>query len=462
MASALAGAVLLWLPAYRFRIDAASCASWPGPGAGALYALAYAVAVALLTAAWLRAAALAWSLPRALVLGAVVHLVAMVGPPFASNDPLFYAAIGRAMAQHHASATTPLSTVLPPADPLLALLPPGWRAGTSPYGPLFNQLARAIALVGGDDLTRQLRLYQLINVALLVATAALAGVALGARAAVVVLFCPLAVVDGSVNPHNDALLALGTAAFALALARRREAAGALALVATLAVKLSGALLLAFDLLRLVLAPLAARLRLRLMVAVGALIAVAAVAAIVVAQRLWPATTAFTALVGDPGEHHPHFTRSFEALPRALFTYVLQVPAASWSIGLVFRAAGALWLLWCAVCAARDSRPLRWAAIALFGYYLGLHAFLQSWYLLPLLPLATQLPTWAQRPMRVFVVCLTLYYALSIPLDCDARPWVIGVKELAEAALVILPAAFMLLGAWRRSARACAETPRPAA
>ena len=67
----------------------------------------------------------------------------MVAPPFASNDPLFYAAIGRAMAKFHASPATPLSLVLPAGDRFLALLPAAWRGGTSPYGPLFNQLARA-------------------------------------------------------------------------------------------------------------------------------------------------------------------------------------------------------------------------------------------------------------------------------------------------------------------------------
>src|SRR5512135_644130 len=109
VALALAGAVALWLPAFRFRIDAATCGAWPALGAGAGYALAYAVAVALLSAAWLRALAADWSLRRTLALGALVHLVAMVAPPFASNDPLFYAAIGHAMAHFHASPAMPLS-----------------------------------------------------------------------------------------------------------------------------------------------------------------------------------------------------------------------------------------------------------------------------------------------------------------------------------------------------------------
>ncbi|MGZ3405609.1 MAG: glycosyltransferase 87 family protein [Polyangia bacterium] len=449
VALALAGAVTLWLPAFRFRIDAAQCSSWPALGAGGGYALAYVLAVALLSLAWLRALRADWSLGRALAAGALVHAVAMVAPPFASNDPLVYAAIGRSMARFGASAATPLSSVLPPGDHFLALLPPAWHGGTSPYGALFDQLARGVALVGGDDLTLQLRLYQAINLVVLVAAAALAGRAFGARAAALLLFAPIAIVDGTVNPHNDAFIALAVAAFGLALSRRRESAGVASLAAAIAIKLSAALLLAFDLLRLALQPIARRLRASTVIAIGAAVATAGVAALVIAPHVWPSLGAFTALVGDPAETNPHFSRSWEGLPRALFTYVLHVPQVSWAIGLVFRAASGVWILYAAYRAARDRQPLVWAATALFVYYLQLHAFLQTWYLLPLLPLATQLPALATRAFRIFVVCLALYYALSIPLDCDTRPLVIGAKELAEAFLVVLPAWFTLLFAWRR-------------
>jgi hypothetical protein len=444
VALALVGAVALWLPAFRFRIDAATCAAWPS----ALYMLAFVAGVALLSVAWLRALKEDWSLRRVLVSGAIVHLVAMVAPPFASNDPLFYAAIGRSMARFHASAATPLSLVLPAGDHFLALLPPAWQGGTSPYGPAFNQLARLIALVGGDDLTLQLRLYQLVSVCLLTGSGWLAGRAFGPRAAAMVLFAPIAIVDGTVNPHNDALIALAVAAFGLALARRREAAGVLSLLAALAVKLSAALLLAFDLLRLALQPMAARLRSSTVIACGLVVALAGVAALVVAPHLWPALGAFTALVGDPAESHPHFTRSWEGLPRAFFTYILHAPSVSWAIGLAFRAASGVWILWCAHRAAVEQAPLRWAALMLFVYYLCLHAFMQGWYLLPLLPLATQLPDWSKRAYYTFIICMTMYYALSIPLDCDTRPVVIGGKEFTEAALVVLPAFLTLLVGWR--------------
>ena len=113
---ALAGTLLLWLPAQRFRIDAATCATWPAPLAGAGYAVAYLAAIALLGWAWQRAQTAGWSARRALALGAIVHLVALGAPPFASNDPLFYAAIGHAEARYHARASTPLSATLPADD----------------------------------------------------------------------------------------------------------------------------------------------------------------------------------------------------------------------------------------------------------------------------------------------------------------------------------------------------------
>jgi hypothetical protein len=460
---ALAGAVLLWVPAFRFRIDAATCPTWPTPTAGALYALAYVAAVALLTAGWLRALGRDWSLRRALAAGALVHALAIVAPPFASNDSLFYAAIGHSMATRHASAATPLSSVLAPDDRFLTVLPnKEWRAGTSPYGAGFDQLSRAVAVVGGDDLTLQLRIYQALSALVLVASAALAGLAFGPRAATLVLFAPLAIVDGSVNAHNDVFLALATAAFGLALSRRREVAGALALAAALLVKLSAALLLVFDLVRLALAPVAQRLRASTLLAVGAVLAAGGVAALVILPRLFPALGAFTAPFGDPAETYLKFSRSVEGLPRAFLTLIVHQPFASWVLGLAFRAGSALFILYTAYRAARERAPLPWAAITLFFYYLFLHAFMQSWYVLPLLPLATQLPARLQPAFKIFIVCLASYYALALPLDCDLRPVVLGVKEFTEAAITILPASFTLLAVWRRGAPASAETSRPAA
>jgi hypothetical protein len=457
--AALAGSVLLWLPAFAFRVDAATCAAWPPPWKGTLCAFAYLAAVALFAYAWLRAQSADWPLGRVLGYGALVHAVAMVAPPFASNDPLFYAAIGRVLAKG-GDAHMPLSQFLPGNDHFLALLPDGWRDGTTPYGPVFNQLARLIAQIGGDNVTFQLRLYQGLNLALLVASAALVGIALSARAAALVLFAPLAIIDGTVNPHNDVLVALGFAIFVF-LTARRDMTGPLALLATLTVKLSGLILLVFELLRLSLRPLVRRFSLRALVVAGAILAALAVALIVAGLRAAPSMNAFAALVGDPHERSPHFTRSVEALPRAFLTYIVHAPYASWLLGLVCRAAAALVVFYGAVRAAQTRDPLPWAATTLFLYYLFFHAYLQSWYLVPLLPLAGELPARLRAAWSTFVVCLCAYYALALPLDCDLRPVVLGAKEFAEAAIVILPAAFTLLVAWKKG-RASAETsPRAA-
>jgi hypothetical protein len=130
---------------------------------------------------------------------------------------------------------------------------------------------------------------------------------------------------------------------------------------------------------------------------------------------------------------------------------------------VFRAAGGVWILWCAYRAARDHTPLAWAATMLFVYYLCLHAFLQSWYLLPLLPLATQLPRFAMRAYYIFIICITLYYGMAVPFDCLFTPVAVGAREFAEACLVVLPAFVTLLVGWRGArARASAGTsPRAA-
>jgi hypothetical protein len=450
-ALALAGAVTLWLPAFRFRIDAVACAAWPPLDRGALYALVYVAAVALLATAWLLMLRRPLSLSRLLLLGAVVHAVAIVAPPFASNDALYYAAIGRAQAQFHAAPTTALSRALPPDDRILNLLPPAIRDGTSPYGPAFNELAKTIATVAGNGLTIQLRLYQLLAALAILLAAFIAGHTAGPRAAALVLFCPAAIVDGTINAHNDALLAPWFALFALALSRRREAAALAVAAGAVALKLSAVLLLGLAALRLVLRPLASRLTPSRLVPAGAVLAIAAVALVVAVTQRHPHLQAFTALFGDANEPYPRFSRSLEALPRAYLVYLAHQRLAAWIVGLAFRAAAGLWLLYAAFRAARQDTALAWITTGLFIYYLFLHAYLQTWYLIPLLPLAIHLPPRLLPPFLTFLTCLTLYYALSVPLDCDPRPSVIGAKEFCEAAIVFLPACFLTLRALRSPA-----------
>jgi hypothetical protein len=198
-----------------------------------------------------------------------------------------------------------------------------------------------------------------------------------------------------------------------------------------------------------------RVRPRTLALVGIACALAAVL-VLWTQRGNPVFSEVKKLLGNPGEEYPHFTRSFEGLPRGILTYVVGARTASWGLGLAFRALAIAWLFYAAWRGTVERQPLRWAATALFIYYLFLHAYMESWYLLPLLPLATFVPAALQAPLRAFLFGLTVYYALWLPLDCDHRPLVVGAKEFLETLIVILPALVMLLVAWRRRAQARAS------
>ena len=101
--------------------------------------------------------------PTVLLAGTLPHLLALSSPLFLSEDPLAYAAFGHAIAKYHADPRLPLDQVLPALDPFLRSVQAGWRPAASAYSPGFNALAALIARVGGDDLARQLQLYQLLG-----------------------------------------------------------------------------------------------------------------------------------------------------------------------------------------------------------------------------------------------------------------------------------------------------------
>jgi hypothetical protein len=380
--------------------------------------------------------------------GALVHVVGCVGLPYLSQDPLFYAAIGRSLTVYGAEPTDLLSRVMPADDPFLLALPSTWRGGNSPYGPAFHLLARAVASIGGDDLVLQLRLYQLaglltmLGVALIVGAAArgLQGLA-PARAAAMVLFCPIAIVEGTQSAHNDGLLALATAGFVWAMARRRPALGAASLLAGVVVKLSALLWfgvhlgqLGFDAFR----RLGARRR-----AIVATTAVVAVAAVCYWQRAWLAG-ALTALIDNPKDRLPHCTRSLECLPRAALKWFSEAPLASWAVGILFRVLAGIWLVVMAIRSAAPARRLDGLATAMFIYYLCLHPWSQSWYLLPLLPLLPFVEPTRRTPMLVFCVTATLYYTVAIPFGCVTGELYVASVEVAESFITIIPPIWLLI------------------
>jgi hypothetical protein len=448
----IAGALLLSLPARYYRVDTASCASWPSPSLSYLLSLAFLAAIALMALCWI-----GWwrdppSLRATLLAGIGVHFCALLAPPFLSQDPLFYAALAKAMAKFHGSPYISLNQILPAGDPFLTMLPERWQAGTSAYFHGWNQLDHLVGLVAGSRLEVHFKLHQLIGMGSMVASAWLAAIATGedpkhrARAAAMVIFCPLGVIEATQAAHNDALLAVATALFVLATMRRRPVLGLAALGSGLLVKASGALLLGMNSIQLLLG----RIRLttgRLIAAGLVLVAAAALAAPQAASIL----ASFTQMLGSPTSTDLYCTRSVECIPRNILNTTGHY-AAAWAVGLACRAAGALWLIYASVRGARDTRPearLAWCALGFFIYFLYLHGWMQSWYLLPLLPLLPFADGRHLPAMATACVSTVTYYAIKLPTDCMTGPVAHGIGGSLESGIVLLPPTVALL--WGRRA-----------
>jgi hypothetical protein len=450
IAPSLAGAALLALVAARLRIDRVGddCRAWPALAEGLALAVTWATAMALLGVGWRRMARESLPLGAVFLLAALVHGLALLSPPFLSLDTIYYAAIGRAV-NAGADAHLPLTQTLAAGDELLARLPDGLRIGST-YGPWFNTLAAVLARVA-PSLPSALRGYQLVAAAALFAAAALVAAAVSparrAQAAAEVLFCPVAIVEATANGHNDALLALTIAAAVLLLRRRRLRGALLALAAGVAVKASAVLALALTggaaLLR---RWPGLRQQRRLRVA-ATLAAIAGVALLGLFHDRLGATTELARLIGDATAPLDHCTRSVECLPRSLLRVVLSWPMAAFTLGLMFRVAAALMLFEI----AQRHQPLAALAVGLSIYYLYLHPYLQTWYLLSLVPLV---PVAGARPRRLMHACLVsavFYYAVRIPFACNLSPMVVALKELAEGLIVIVPPTRVLCGANTRPA-----------
>lgn len=481
----LAGTILLVIGGLQYRIDQVRCANWPPLTRGLFYAPIYLLALALLTIAWLGLARLAEGkalpfatgdgpapppiAPRHLLLGGLVcHLVALLTPPFLSDDGLAYAAVGRAMDMYQRSAYTPLGESLPLHDPFRALIQHYdlWLRSGSAYAPGFNSLTWLISRIAGDALTLHLRLYQLIGLLSVVATALVAGQAARAwardrraaavaasRAMALVLFCPLSIVEATINAHNDGLLMLSVALFALFVVQRRPAMALLALLLGLSIKISALLLLGLYLAHLLCARLGLRRPRLSLRSVLLLCGASALVTALFAWLLFPTLVRYSSttakLLGSPLDQYPYCTRSIECLPRALLHLVLRLPTAAWFVGLCFRAMSGAFLLYMAARSERGVLHLRSAAAFLLIYYLFLHGHSHPWYVLSLLPLLSFAPPSLLPAMLALPISNLAHYALDFPYNCDQRPVIVGLTELIQALIVIVPPAVLVY--WYRPA-----------
>ena len=157
----------------------------------------------------------------------------------------------------------------------------------------------------------------------------------------------------------------------------------------------------------------------------------------------PGMTMFTPLIGSPADPWDYCTRSVECLPRVILRWILHRPTAAWAVGLLFRVLGGVWLALCAWRASR--RPLALLGSGLCIYYLYLHGWAQTWYLLSLLPLLPFAAATTRRAMLALCVSGCAYYAGYFIGGCVVDNIDLGVVDLIEGLVTVVPPSVAL---WR--------------
>jgi Glycosyltransferase family 87 len=204
-------------------------------------------ALAVLGGSYLIAVLCAPALPLRPVLGAVVlaNLAATLAPTLVSTDVFGYIAYAREAAAHGLNPyVSPPASI--PHDGILQFV--YWKQQTSPYGPLFTILSLPLGLT-----SKAFALWSYkaaagaasIGLAWLTALVARERGVSGARAAVFVGLNPVLLVYAVTGAHNDLLVALCLTGAVWLVVRGREAAGAAAAVAALAIKVTFGLALPF-------------------------------------------------------------------------------------------------------------------------------------------------------------------------------------------------------------------------
>jgi len=445
----LVAIALLWPVAQHFRIDQVRCDSWPAPLVRLGLCLLYLLAVGLLFFVWQRllqkSESGVFSFRHALFTAVGWHGAALFCPPFLSDDPLFYLAIGRVLHAQHPSLHAPLVDVLGPGDAVVRLLPLHWQAGTSAYQAGFHALAWLVESLPGLSIGGRLTVYQSLSALVaLVTTLVCARLAVrcgkpAAYGATLFGLSPLVLLEGTLSAHNDVWLACLLALSALAWLSSRRVLCRLGLLLGLLVKLSAMLpLLTMTLSHAV--PFVRRHK--------RWIALCLVLGLTVLAFLWRFFPPFpqlkghltSVLFGSPDLPWDHCTRSIECLPRSILRYGLDRPDWSYRVGVAFRLLGGLWLVRVA-CA--DKNPLSATAWGLLSYYLFWHGWAQTWYFLPVLPLRLFLSKPRGRALEVLCGSGCGYYALALYRNCTTEPWQVAVCELLEGLATVLPPALCL-------------------
>lgn len=439
--------VLLLIPvSQHFRIDLVRCESWPPATQRFLLCALYLLCAGLLFVSWQRLLQLAQkealSPRRALGICVLFHGALLLSPPFLSDDPLFYLAIGKVLHAPGGSLDRPLLDVLGPHDALLKLLPSHWQHGTSAYQAGFHALTWLIESIPTQSLAGKLTLYQLSSLVAVLLSAVLAADTAqrlkqpAAYGLVLVGLCPLSLLEGTLSAHNDVwLMLLSALAARLYVSRLKQRFIVLIPLALgLLIKLSALLSVAtfgLSLLRRHVRPL----RLLALTMLVSLTALALLRALHLEGRL------VSVVLGSPDLPWDHCTRSLECLPRSILRYGFERPDLSYRVGVLFHIVGGLWLIQMGL---SKEDPLTATAWGLLIYYLYLHGWAQSWYFLAIVPLRPLLPTKQGRALEVLAGSGCAYYALALYRNCLTEPWQVALCELAEGLFTIIPPTVVLL------------------
>ncbi len=470
-----------------YRIDLVKRGNWPSLSTGWLSTMVFLAALGLLTMAWLGLAQLCrgrtlfgHALPgatrptavRIVLFGLLVNLAAMITPPYLSDDSLAYAAIGRVIGTYHQPMYTPLGEGLPQGDPFREAISqyPLWLIAGSAYNPAFNWVACGVNYVAGENLALHLRLFQLVGLlAMLLATVVTGQAAREApieqsasaneeathnpepstagqrarQAMALVIFCPLTIIEATANAHNDSLLALCVALFALCVVRQQRGGALAALLAGVMVKTSGVLLLGLYLVHRFAAQLGHAPATTGWLA-GMLVGIAITAVLTTATVVWllgpwlVRHSSHVARIGEHGRQVSVLHAVARSAPRAVLHIVLGMPAAAWCAGLVFRATAGALLLYMAIQSPPGVRHLRWAASFIFFFYLYLNAYSQPWYVLSLLPLLMFADPRLRPAMLALPISNLASYSMYFPLDGNPTVLVRALSEIAQVLIVIAP------------------------
>jgi hypothetical protein len=209
-------------------------------GAAALFAAA---------GAFLYALGAAWrghlTVRRVVVVGILLHLLALAIPLFLSRDVYSYAIYGRMVSEHGENPYTVIPAAFV-ADPVYPLVSVDWIDSLSVYGPAFTAISAGVTSLFSSPAGTVFGFKLLAAVAgvvtmlLTVVAARRASPARTAFAAALIGWNPVIVFHGVAGGHNDALVGLAVAwAVLLALSRRELLVTAALTVGTL-VKISAA------------------------------------------------------------------------------------------------------------------------------------------------------------------------------------------------------------------------------